>query len=183
VNWHLAGCRQGRRLADDDFAAVAADLVRRGVTRPERIAAEGGSNGGTLIANMLTRYPERFGALFCTIPVIDLRRLKPLKTAWIDELGDPDNAEDWAYLGSMSAYHAAVPGKRYPPILLATNRRDDRVLPGHARKMAAKLQAMGYEAWYYEPEAGGHGYGKDHKETAAFMAIGVAFMKEKIGWI
>jgi prolyl oligopeptidase len=182
VNWHLAGCRKGRQLAHDDFAAIAADLVRRGVTRPERIAAEGGSNGGTLIANMLTRYPERFGALFCTIPVIDLRRLKPLKTAWIDELGDPDKPEDWAYLSTMSAYHAAVPGKRYPPILLATNRRDDRVLPGHARKMAAKLQAMGYEAWYYEPGAGGHGYGKDHKETAAFMAIGVAFMKEKIGW-
>jgi prolyl oligopeptidase len=167
VNWHLAGCRKGRRLAHDDFAAVAADLVRRGVTRPERIAAEGGSNGGTLIAK----------------PVIDLRRLKPLKTAWIDELGDPDNPEDRAYLGPMSAYHAAVPGKRYPPILLATNRRDDRVLPGHARKMAAKLQAMGYEAWYYEPGAGGHGYGKDHTQTATFMTIGVAFMKEKIGWV
>jgi prolyl oligopeptidase len=171
-----------RQLAHDDVAAIAADLVRRGGTRPERIAAEGGSNGGTLIANMLTLYPERLRALFCTIPVIDLRRLKPLKTAWIDELGDPDKPEDWVYLSTISAYHAAVPGKRYPPILLATNRRDDRVLPGHARKMAAKLQAMGYEAWYCEPGAGGHGYGKDHKETAAFMAIGVAFMKEKIGW-
>ena len=76
--WHDAGRREGKRLSHDDFAAVAADLVRRGVTRPGRIAAEGGSNGGILITNMLTRYPERFGALFCTIPLIDMRRYAKL---------------------------------------------------------------------------------------------------------
>ena len=68
--WHEAGRREGKALSHEDFAAVAADLVARGVTRPGRIAAEGGSNGGLLIANMLTRFPERFGALFCTIPLI-----------------------------------------------------------------------------------------------------------------
>jgi prolyl oligopeptidase len=184
TRWHEAGRYAGKRLAHDDFAAVAADLVRRGVTRPGRIAAEGGSNGGILISNMLTRYPERFGALFCTIPLIDMRRYTKLLAgaSWIAEYGDPDKPEEWAWLQTYSAYHTAVPGQNYPPILIATTKKDDRVHPGHARKMAAKLQAMGYEAYLYEPAAGGHGYGKDNKERAAFTALGYAFLKQKIGW-
>ena len=176
TRWHDAGRGAGKRLTHDDFAAVAADLVRRGVTRPGRIAAEGGSNGGILIANMLTRYPERFGALFCTIPLIDMRRYTKLLAgaSWIAEYGDPDKPEEWAWLQTYSAYHQAVPGQAYPPILIATTRRDDRVHPGHARKMAAKLQAMGYDqVYFYEPAAGGHGYGKDNKERAAFIGAGL----------
>jgi prolyl oligopeptidase len=183
--WHDAGRREKKRLSHDDFAAVAADLVRRGVTRPGRIAAEGGSNGGILITNMLTRYPERFGALFCTIPLIDMRRYTKLHAgaSWIAEYGDPDNPDDWEFLKQISAYHNAVPGHHYPPILIATSRRDDRVHPGHARKMAAKLQAMGYEAYFYEPAAGGHGYGKDNAERAAFTALGYNFLRRAIGWV
>ena len=183
--WHDAGRGAAKRLTHDDFAAVAADLVRRGVTRPGRIAAEGGSNGGILITNMLTRYPERFGALFCTIPLIDMRRYSKLLAgaSWMAEYGDPDKPEEWAWLKTYSAYHQAVPGQAYPPILIATTRRDDRVHPGHARKMTAKLRAMGYEhVWFYEPAAGGHGYGKDNKERAAFSALGYRFLKERIGW-
>ena len=184
TRWHEAGRREGKRLSHDDFAAVAADLVRRGVTHPGRIAAEGGSNGGLLIANMLTRYPEAFGALFCTIPLIDMRRYSRLLAgaSWIAEYGDPDVPEDWAFLGPMSAYHAAEPGRSYPPILLATARRDDRVHPGHARKMAAKLQAMGYDASFYEPAAGGHGYGRNNAEAASFVALGMNFLRRAIGW-
>jgi prolyl oligopeptidase len=185
TRWHDAGRLAGKRLSHDDFAAVAADLVRRGVTRASRIAAEGGSNGGILITNMLTRYPERFGALFCTIPLIDMRRYTKLLAgaSWIAEYGDPDKAEEWDWLKTYSAYHAARPGQTYPPILIATTRRDDRVHPGHARKMAAKLQAMGYEAYFYEPAAGGHGYGKDNKERAGFMVLGLRFLMRKIGWL
>ncbi|WP_407524191.1 prolyl oligopeptidase family serine peptidase [Methylobacterium oryzisoli] len=184
TRWHEAGRREGKALSHDDFAAVAADLVRRGVTRPQRIAAEGGSNGGLLVANMLTRYPERFGALLCTIPLIDMRRYHRLLAgaSWVAEYGDPEAAEDWAFLQHISAYHAAEPGRPYPPILIATTRRDDRVHPGHARKMAAKLQAMGYDARFYEPEAGGHSYGKNSAETAAFAALGMAFLRRSIGW-
>ncbi|UFZ02855.1 prolyl oligopeptidase family serine peptidase [Bradyrhizobium ontarionense] len=181
--WHDAGRYAGKRLAHDDFAAVAADLVRRGVTRPQRIAAEGGSNGGILITNMLVRYPERFGALFCTIPLIDMRRYTKLLAgaSWIAEYGDPDKAEDWGWLQTYSAYHMAKPGQAYPPILIATTRRDDRVHPGHARKMTAKLQAMGYDAWLYEPAAGGHGYGKDNRERAAFITLGYRFLAQHVG--
>src|SRR5215475_6341122 len=122
--WHEAARREGRRLAHDDFAAVAADLVGRGVTRPGHIAAEGGSNGGLLIVNMLTRYPERFGALLCTMPVIDMRRYTKLLIgpAIIDEYGDPDKPEDWKFLAGMSAYHvgtrprlSADPNRYEPP--------------------------------------------------------------------
>ncbi len=184
TRWHEAGRLAGKRLSHDDFAAVASDLVRRGVTRPKRIAAEGGSNGGLLIANMLTRYPERFGALLCTIPLIDMRRYAKLLAgaSWIAEYGDPDKPEDWAFLGPMSAYQAAEPGRPYPPILLATTRRDDRVHPGHARKMALKLQDMGYPAHLFEPAAGGHSYGKDNAERAAFIALGFSFLRDAIGW-
>ena len=102
---------------------------------------------------MLTRYPERFGALLCAVPVIDMRRSKKLLVGniGIDEYGDPDKPEDWKFLSEISAYHVAAPGKPYPPILLTTSRADDRVHPAHARKMAAKLQAMGYEAYFVSP--------------------------------
>ncbi|WP_407120598.1 prolyl oligopeptidase family serine peptidase [Bradyrhizobium sp. STM 3561] len=184
TRWHDAGRLAGKKLSHDDFAAVAADLVRRGVTSAKRIAAQGGSNGGILITNMLVRYPERFGALFCTIPLIDMRRYTKLLAgaSWIAEYGDPDKAEEWEWLKTYSAYHNVKAGQAYPPILIATTRRDDRVHPGHARKMAAKLQAMGYEAWFYEPAAGGHGYGKDNKERASFEVLGFRFLKERIGW-
>ncbi|WP_024337025.1 prolyl oligopeptidase family serine peptidase [Bradyrhizobium japonicum] len=184
TRWHDAGRLAGKKLSHDDFAAVAADLVRRGVTQPKRIAAQGGSNGGILITNMLVRYPERFGALFCTIPLIDMRRYTKLLAgaSWIAEYGDPDKPDEWEWLQTYSAYHNVKAGQPYPPILIATTRRDDRVHPGHARKMAAKLQAMGYEAWLYEPAAGGHGYGKDNKERAGFEVLGYRFLKERIGW-
>jgi prolyl oligopeptidase len=182
--WHEAGRREGKFLAHEDFAAIAADLVRRGVTRPSRIAAEGGSNGGILITNMLTRHPDRFGGLFCTIPLVDMRRYTKLLAgaSWIAEYGDPDIPADWDFLQKISAYHTAAPNPSAPPILLATTRRDDRVHPGHARKMAAKLQAMGHRAWLLELDAGGHSYGKTNRDRAYFTALGYAFLRDAIGW-
>ncbi|MEM8649587.1 MAG: prolyl oligopeptidase family serine peptidase [Pseudomonadota bacterium] len=183
--WHEAGKREKKMLSHDDFAAIAADIVTRGVTTPERIAAEGGSNGGILISNMLTRYPERFGALFCTIPLIDMRRYNKLLAgaSWVAEYGDPDKAEDWDYLQHYSAYHNVEAGSDYPPILIATTRKDDRVHPGHARKFTAKLHALGHEECYYhELDAGGHSYGKNNAEAASFSALGFNFLRRMIGW-
>lgn len=185
TRWHQAGMREKKPRSHDDFAAVAADLVRRGVTTPKRIAAQGGSNGGILISNMLTRYPERFGAMFCTIPLIDMRRYSKLLAgaSWIAEYGDPDKVEDWAFLQHYSAYHTAEPGKAYPPILIATTRKDDRVHPGHARKFAAKLEAMGYtNVRYFELEGGGHGSGRTNTERATFTTLGLSFLADAIGW-
>ena len=182
--WHDAGRLANKRVSHDDFACIAQDLVTRGITVPTRIAAEGASNGGLLIANMLVRYPERFGALFCAIPLIDMRRYARLLAgaSWISEYGDPAKPEDWAFIRTFSAYHLAESGRVYPPILIASSRSDDRVHPGHGRKMAAKLQAMGYDASYFEPATGGHGYGKDNEARARLAALGMRFLREKIGW-
>ncbi len=184
LTWRDAGRGKGKRLAQDDFAAVAADLVRRGVTRSERIAGESQGPGGMLIANMLTRYPERLGALVCSKPIIDMRRYSKFrgKAGASPEFGDPDKPEDWAFLAPMSAYHAAVPGRSYPPILLAVNRHDRNFHPAHARKMAAKLQAMGYDAWYYEVAAAEPGDATEPDRNATFVALGFAFLRRKIGW-
>jgi prolyl oligopeptidase len=131
-------------------------------------------------------YPEHFGALFCTSPLIDMRRYAKLLAgaSWVAQYGDPDAPDVWGFLKGYSAYHLAKPRQAYPSILLATSRRDDYVHPGHARKMAAKLQAMGYDAHFYEPAAGGHGYGygKDNAECAAFAALSYTFLAAKIAW-
>ena len=118
--WHKAGMREGKKLAHDDFAAVAQDLIARGVTRRERLACSGGSNGGLLVGNMLTRYPHLFGAIYCAVPLLDMRRYTKLPpgASWIGEYGDPDKPEDWAFLQEMSAYHHVEPDRDYPPILL-----------------------------------------------------------------
>jgi len=180
--WHNAGIREHKKRAQDDFAAVAADLVRRGVTSQQRLACHGGSNGGLLVGNMLTRYPERFGAVWCTIPLLDMRRYSKLLAgaSWIAEYGDPDNPDDWTFLKEISPYHLAEAGRSYPPILLWTSARDDRVHPGHARKMAARLEALGHLVYFYEPPQGGHGP-SDFEQTAHMWALGYAFLRRTVG--
>jgi len=180
--WHNAGIREHKKRAQDDFAAIAADLVQRGVTSPQRLACHGGSNGGLLVGNMLTRHPERFGAVWCTIPLLDMRRYSKLLAgaSWIAEYGDPDKPDDWAFLKQISPYHLAEAGKSYPPILLWTSARDDRVHPGHARKMAARLEALGHTVFFYEPPQGGHGP-SDFEQTAHMWALGYAFLRRTVG--
>jgi prolyl oligopeptidase len=179
--WHKAGMREGKRLSHDDFAAIAQDLVERDVTTPNQLAAYGGSNGGLLVGNMLTRYPERFGAIWCAVPLLDMKRYTKLLAgpSWVAEYGDPDKTEDWAYMARFSAYQNLNEGRRYPPVLLVTSRRDDRVHPGHARKMAARLEAMEQPVLFYEPDDGGHGAA--NKEQAAFLsALGLAFLRRRL---
>lgn len=179
--WHKAGMREGKRLSHDDFAAIAQDLARRDVTTEKHLAAYGGSNGGLLVGNMLTRYPELFGAIWCAVPLLDMRRYTRLLAgpSWVAEYGDPDRPQDWAYLAGLSAYQNLEEGRAYPPVLLVTSRRDDRVHPGHARKMAAKLEAMKQPVLFYEPDDGGHGAA--NKEQAAFLtALGLAFLRKML---
>lgn len=181
-DWHKAGMRAGKKLSHDDFAAVAKDLIARGVTRRDRLACVGGSNGGLLVGNMLTRYPDLFGAIVCAVPLLDMLRYTKLTAgpSWMAEYGDPDNPEDWAFLREFSAYQAVAPGRDYPPILLTTSRRDDRVHPGHARKMAARLRELGYRAVFYEQPEGGHAGAADNAHIAFNQALVYAFLRRTI---
>ncbi|MBX9778581.1 MAG: prolyl oligopeptidase family serine peptidase [Xanthobacteraceae bacterium] len=180
--WHRAGIREGKKLAQDDFAAVAKDLIARGVTRRQRLACEGASNGGLLVGNMLTRYPHLFGAIYCGVPLLDMRRYTrlPPGASWIGEYGDPDKPEDWAFLKEVSAYQLVEPGRDYPPILITTSNRDDRVHPGHARKMAAKLKALGYPVYFHEPAEGGHGGAVDNRQMAVKLTLLYSFLRKTI---
>jgi prolyl oligopeptidase len=180
--WHKAGIREGKKLSHDDFAAIAKDLIARGVTRPGRLACQGGSNGGLLMGNMLTRYPELFGAIECAVPLLDMKRYTKLSAgaSWISEYGDPDKPADWAFMRDFSAYQNADPQRTYPPILLTTSARDDRVHPGHARKMAAKLLAQGHKVYFHEPQDGGHAGAADNAHTAFNLALGFAFLRKTV---
>ena len=180
--WHRAAQRENRIKAFEDFAAVAADLVARGVTTPERLGISGSSNGGLLMGVMLTRYPALFGAVVATVPLLDMRRYTKLLAgrSWIAEYGDPDDEADWAYLRGFSPYHVVRPGQPYPPVLFITSTRDDRVHPGHARKMTALLQEYGYDVSYYENVEGGHGTAADNEQAATIAALALEFLWRRL---
>jgi prolyl oligopeptidase len=180
--WHLASRKATKHIAHDDFAAVARDLAASGVTTAAQLACHGGSNGGLLVGNMLTRYPELFGAVWCSVPLLDMARYTKLLAgqSWIAEYGDPEIPEEWDYIRNYSPYHLAASGKPYPPIFITTNRTDDRVHPGHARKMAARLQQLGYQVWFNETVAGGHSGAVDNAKQAQSQALGFAFLRRTI---
>jgi prolyl oligopeptidase len=176
--WHHAALRDKRLRAYEDFAAVAADLVERGFTTPDQLGIEGGSNGGLLMGVMLTRFPELFGAVVCNVPLLDMRRyhLLPAGASWIAEYGDPDNPDDWAFIAQYSPYQNVHSGAKLPPVLFVTSTRDDRVHPGHARKMTARLRELGYDATYYENVEGGHGAAADNAQLAFKTALSQEFL-------
>ncbi|MGB2567939.1 prolyl oligopeptidase family serine peptidase [Micromonospora citrea] len=176
--WHRAALRENRPRAYEDFAAVAADLVTRGITTPQRLGIEGGSNGGLLMGVMLTRYPELFGAVAAHVPVLDMRRYHRLLAgaSWMAEYGDPDREADWSYLRRYSPYHNVRSGGPYPPVLLVTSTRDDRVHPAHARKMAARLREHGHEVAYYENLEGGHGAAANSAQRSFVWALTLEFL-------
>jgi prolyl oligopeptidase len=176
--WHEAARKQNRQRAYDDFIAVAEDLIARGVTSPRHLGIEGRSNGGLLMGVMLTERPDLFGAVHCGSPLLDMRRYNKLLAgaSWMDEYGDPDKPEAWAYIQKYSPYQNARAGKQYPPILITTSTRDDRVHPGHARKMAARLEEQGHGVLYYENTEGGHGAAANNKQSAFMEALAYTFL-------
>ena len=180
--WHTQAMRSGRHKVAEDFAAVARDLVARGITTPAQLGAQGGSNGGLLMGIMLTKYPELFGALVCQVPLLDMKRFHLLLAgaSWVAEYGDPDDPEEWAFISEYSPYQNISAEKRYPPLLMTTSTRDDRVHPGHARKMTAALEAAGHEVSYYENIEGGHAGAADNAQTAFKSALAFSFLQRML---
>jgi prolyl oligopeptidase len=177
-SWHTQAMREGRHKVDEDFAAVAKDLVQRGITAVEQLGAQGGSNGGLLMGIMLTKYPELFGALVCQVPLLDMKRFHLLLAgaSWVAEYGDPDNPEDWKFIAEYSPYQNISAERDYPALLMTTSTRDDRVHPGHARKMTAALEAAGHTVQYYENIEGGHAGAADNAQTAFKSALSYSFL-------
>ncbi|MEO8506534.1 MAG: prolyl oligopeptidase family serine peptidase [Betaproteobacteria bacterium] len=180
--WHQAALKSARHKAYEDFIAVAEDLVRRNVTTPAHLGIKGGSNGGLLMGNMLTRRPDLFGAIVCQVPLLDMRRYHRLLAgaSWIGEYGDPDDPDEWAFIRTFSPYHNLRDGVRYPPTLFMTSTRDDRVHPGHARKMAARMAAAGHDVLYYENIEGGHGGAANNRQQAHMNALAYTFLRQRL---
>ena len=180
--WHEAALKSGRQRAFDDFIAVAEDLIRRGVTSPRRLGIMGGSNGGLLMGAMLVQRPELFRAIVIQVPLLDMLRYHKLLAgaSWIAEYGDPDNPDEAAFLRHISPYHNLRPGVTYPEPFFVTSTKDDRVHPGHARKMAAKMQAMGLGFLYYENVDGGHSAAANLAERARRNALEFTYLTRKL---
>lgn len=181
--WHTQAIRENRHKVDEDFAAVADDLVNRGITTVEQLGAQGGSNGGLLMGIMLTKYPEKFGALVCDVPLLDMRRYHLLLAgaSWVAEYGDPDDPGDWEFISKYSPYQNISAVRHYPQVLFTTSTRDDRVHPGHARKMVAALQAAGHQVWLYENIEGGHAGAADNEQAAFKAALSYSFLWRSLG--
>ncbi len=171
--WNQVARREGRQKVHEDFAAVAEDLIRRKVTSPAKLGILGGSQGGLLVSATMLQRPELFGAVVATVPLMDMKRYHKLLAgaSWIGEYGDPDNPGDWAFISQYSPYQNVLRGRPYPKMLITTSTRDDRVHPGHARKMAARMQQFGYDTTYFEYTEGGHGAGVTPAQTAYTWAF------------
>jgi prolyl oligopeptidase len=177
-SWHQAALKEKRHKAYEDFIAVGEDLVSRKVTKPAHLGIMGGSNGGLLMGNMLTMRPDLFGAVVCQVPLLDMQRYHTLLAgaSWMGEYGDPEDPEQWKYIQTFSPYHNVKAGVNYPRVLFMTSTRDDRVHPGHARKMVARMIEQGHDVLYWENTEGGHGGAANNAQRATMSALAWTFL-------
>ena len=183
--WHQAALKENRQRAYDDFAAVAKDLIASKITSPHHLGAMGGSNGGLLAGVALTQHPELFNAVVSQVPLLDMQRYNKLLAgaSWMGEYGNPDIAEEWAYIKNYSPYQNVKADVSYPNVLFITSTRDDRVHPGHARKMTAKMLEQGHKnVWYFENTEGGHGGAANNTQRADMSAITYTFLWNMLKW-
>ncbi len=176
--WHQAAQRHNKQRSWDDVAAVAQDLIERDITSPKHLGILGGSQGGLLVSTVLVQHPTLFGAAVSQVPLTDMLRYHKLLAgaSWIDEYGNPDNPTDRAYLAKYSPYQNVSATAEYPPLFLTTSTRDDRVHPGHARKMAARMLDQGHRVLYFENTEGGHGAAANNAQAARLWAQSFTFL-------
>lgn len=163
--WHLAGMFEHKQNVFDDFHAAAEWLIANGYTSAKKLAIQGGSNGGLLVATAMTQRPDLYGAVICHVPVIDMLRFQHFTAGryWTSEYGDANSSKDhFDFQIAYSPLHNIRPDTAYPPLLILTADHDDRVVPMHSKKFAAALQAQGHDnvvLLRIETKAG-HGFGK-----------------------
>jgi prolyl oligopeptidase len=180
--WHQAALKENRQRGFDDFIAVAQDLIKRKVTSPRHLGIMGGSNGGLLVGAALTQRPDLFNAVVCQVPLLDMQRYSKLLAgaSWMGEYGDPDDPKQWAYISQYSPYQNVFKDKHYPRVLFTTSTRDDRVHPGHARKMVARMKEQGHDVLYWENTEGGHAGAANNDQQAQMWALTYAFLLKQL---
>lgn len=181
--WHRAAQRENKQRTWDDMAAVAEDLIKRGITTPKHLGMMGGSQGGLLVTATMVQRPELFNAVVSQVPLIDMLRYHKLLAgaSWVGEYGDPDKPGDRAFIAKYSPYQNVKKTGRYPRLFLATSTRDDRVHPGHARKMAARMTEQGHDVLYFENIEGGHGGAANAAQSARMWAQTFSFLWRQLG--
>jgi prolyl oligopeptidase len=181
--WHQASLKANRQRSFDDFIAVAEDLIAHKITSPRHLGIQGGSNGGLLVGAAFTQRPELFNAVVSQVPLLDMRRFNQLLAgaSWMAEYGNPDKPEEWAYISTYSPYHRVKKDAKYPRVLFTTSTRDDRVHPAHARKMVARMLALGHDPLYYENIEGGHGGAADNEQRAHLQALEFSYLWQQLG--
>ena len=180
--WHQAALKENRQRAYDDFIAVAEDLIDRDITSPEHLGIQGGSNGGLLVGATFVQRPDLFNAVVCQVPLLDMKRYHKLLAgaSWMAEYGDPDKPEQWDYIKEYSPYQNVKEDADYPRVYFFTSTRDDRVHPGHARKMVARMKAMGHDVLYYENIEGGHGGAANLNQAALNSALSYTYLHDRL---
>lgn len=180
--WHQAALKENRQRSYDDFIAISEHLIETGVTSPDKLGAIGRSNGGLLMGVMLTQRPDLYAAIDIGVPLFDMKRYNKLLAgaSWMGEYGNPDIPEEWAYISQYSPYQNLKAGENYPKVLFYTSTKDDRVHPGHARKAAAKMNALGYDYFYYENIEGGHGGTANQDQLAYRTALEWAYFAKML---
>ncbi len=177
-NWHTSATKANKQRSYDDFAAVAEDLIQRKITSPKHLGIHGGSNGGLLVGAVMLQRPELFAAVVCSVPLLDMKRYHLLLAgnSWMAEYGNPDVPAEWDWIKAYSPYQNVKKDAKYPKVLFTTSTRDDRVHPGHARKMAARMMEQGHDVLYYENIEGGHGGAANNEQRAHLQALENAFL-------
>src|SRR5260221_203878 len=180
--WHTTALREGRRKTHDDFAAVAEDIIKRGITSPKHLGIMGGSQGGLLVGATFTQHPELFKAVVCQVPLLDMRRYNKLLAgaSWMGGYGNPDEPKDWGFISTYSPYQNVFKEKKDPRVLFVTSTRYDRVHPGHARKMVAKMREQGHDVLYYENTEGGHAAAVTPAQQANIWALTYTFLLNEL---
>lgn len=180
--WHQGGLKEKRQNIYNDFHAVAEDLIAKNITSSKHLGILGGSNGGLLMGVAFTQRPDLYGAVVCQVPLLDMQRYNKLLAgaSWMGEYGNPDVPEEWEYIKTYSPYQNLKIGTKYPEVFFMTSTRDDRVHPGHARKMAAKMIDMGNKIYYYENTEGGHGGSSTNEQRAKFSALYYSYLLMKL---
>jgi prolyl oligopeptidase len=180
--WHQDGIKEKRQNVFDDLYAVSEDLITKKITTPKHLGVMGGSNGGLLVGVAFTQRPDLYNAVVCQVPLLDMQRYNKLLAgaSWMGEFGDPDLPEEWAYIKKYSPYHNLKKGMDYPEVYFGTSTRDDRVHPGHARKMVAKMNELGYKTYYYENTEGGHAGSSTNEQSAKSGALTFSYLLMKL---